>query len=104
MIWRSFYTLVYSQHRDAAIIPIPIASEWVRIEIIVLTFPRPNWYRAGWLNQVIVTDGKPSIMPSQVVPLQPSIFRFEAELIYQLRFKPVPYLPNSLVRFYRSVG
>ncbi len=103
--WRQFYTLVYSDKgkRDAAIIPIFLSVEWVRIEVIVLTFPRPTWYRAGWINQTFSIQGKPHIRPGLVVPLAPSIFQFAFDSSYQVRFKPVPYLPPAIVKFYRSV-
>jgi hypothetical protein len=102
--WRRFYTLVYSTRgRDAAIVPISISAQWVRIEISILTFPRPTWYRAGWINQVQVVSGKPYLRPGEVVPLAPSIFKFENDGPYQVRFKPVPYLPSAIVTFYRSM-
>lgn len=102
--WRQFYTLVYStKGRGAAILPIPLTAEWVRVEVVILTFPRPDWYRAGWINQVLVIQGKPHLQPGLIVPLAPSVFRFENVSSYQVRFKPVPYLPVSMVKFYRSV-
>lgn len=102
--WRSFYTLVYSnQGRNASIIPIPLSAEWVRIEITVLTFPRPTWYRAGWINQVFMVQGKPYLMPALVAPLAPSMFNFAGDSPYYLRFKPVTYLPNAIVRFSKSI-
>lgn len=103
--WRSFWTIAYtgSSDRGAVIVPINISANWVRIEIIFLTLPRPKWYLAGWINQVYVINGRPHLMPGESVPTAPSIFEFKAEAIYQVRFCPVPYLPNSIVRLYRSV-
>lgn len=102
--WRRFYTLVYSKKgRDAAIIPIPIKSPWVRIELTILTFPPPTWYQAGWLNQTYVYQGKPYIAPGVLVPLAPSVYQFDTEHLYQVRFNPVPYLPPAIVTFYRSI-
>lgn len=102
--WRQFYTLVYGKRgRDAATIPLFLSAEWVRVEITILTFPRPTWYRAGWMNQVLLAGGRPHLKQGLTVPLAPSIFRFEPVGNYQLRFKPVPYLPPAIVKFYRSV-
>lgn len=102
--WQQFYTLVFGQRgRGATIVPIFLTAEFVRIEIVVLTFPRPTWYKAGWVNQAPIIAGKPHLMPGQVCTLAPAIFKFEAVGIYQVRFKPVPYLPSSIVKFYRSL-
>lgn len=106
IVWRSFYVLAYGKEgRGATTIPIPLSAEWVRVEIIPLTFPRPKWYRGGWINPVITTGGKPSLLPSRVCTLvEPSIHHIAlVGQTYQIRFKPVAYLPPALVRFYRSV-
>lgn len=105
IVWRSFYVLAYGKKgRGASIIPVPVSAEWVRVEIIPLTFPRPTWYRGGWLNPVITTGGKPNLLPSRTCTLvSPSLHQIDLAHPYQIRFKPVVYLPPALVRFYRSV-
>lgn len=102
IVWRSFYVLAYGKNgRGATVIPIPLSAEWVRVEIIPLTFPRPKWYRGGWVNPVVQNN----LLPSRVCTLvQPSIHHIDLALPYQIRFKPVVYLPPSIVRFYRSVS
>lgn len=104
IVWRSFYVLALGKEgRGASIIPIPLSAEWIRVEIIP-TFPRPKWYRGGWLNPVIITGGKANLLPSRTCTLvEPSIHHIALGHPYQIRFKPVVYLPPSLVRFYRSV-
>lgn len=101
--WRRFYTLVYSQRgRDAAILPIPLTAQFIRVEISLFVFPRPTWYQAGWIARSIRAEGKPLLLPSQVCPLLPSVFPFDDVGVYYLRFKPVPYLPPCLITFWRS--
>jgi hypothetical protein len=101
IVWRSFYTLAHGKEgRGATTIPVPLSAEWVRVEIIPLTFPRPKWYRGGWINPVVGKD----LLPSRVCTLvEPSIHHIALGHPYQIRFKPVAYLPRALVRFYRSV-
>jgi hypothetical protein len=102
--WRQFYTIVIGKrNKKAAIIPITLSAEFVRIEITILTYPRPTWYRAGWINQAYIIGGQPKLMPGLVVPLAPSIFEFSANYLYQVRFKPVIYLPPAIVKFYRAI-
>lgn len=105
IVWRSFYVIALGKEgRGATTIPIPLSAEWVRVEIIPLTFPRPKWYRGGWINPVIATGGKANLLPSRVCTLvEPSIHHIAMGQTYQIRFKPVAYLPKSLVRFYRSI-
>jgi hypothetical protein len=103
--WRSFWTITYvgNSERKAAIIPIFMVSEYVRIEISILTLPKPKWYLAGWINQVYQVNSRPFIMPSTEVPFPPSLYKMPTDTRYQIKFKPVPYLPDSVIRFYRSV-
>lgn len=103
--WRSFYVIVLGKKgRGATTIPIPLSSEWVRIEISVLTFPKPTWYRGGWMNPVLQVGSKRHLLPSRVCTLvEPSIHRIDLGHPYLIRFKPVEYLPAAVVRFYRSV-
>jgi hypothetical protein len=103
--WRQFWTIAYGGKgaRKAAIIPIIMGSDWVRIEVTILTFPKPNWYLAGWLNQVYIVQGKPFVMPSVEVPFAPSLYRMPDAVRYQIKFSPVRYMPSSIVRFYQSV-
>lgn len=103
--WRSFYTIVLGKNgRGATIIPIPLGAEWIRVEISPLVFPRPTWYRGGWINPVLQVGSKRNLLPSRTCTLvEPSIHHIELDHPYQIRFKPVPYLPPALVRFYRSV-
>lgn len=103
--WRHFWTITYTGNspKNAVLIPISTVAEWVRIDILILTLPKPKWYLAGWVNQAYMVNGKPFLMPSTEVPLLPSVYKMPVDASYQLRFKPVPYLPSSLVRIYRSV-
>ncbi len=102
--WVRFFSVSYRQKRDTVLIPDILSANFVRIEIEVFTPPKPPaWYRAGWLNQVYMVQGKPHLLPGQVVPLAPSIFRMPTDHPYRLRFSPVPYMPSAIVRFYRSV-
>lgn len=104
--WQRFESLTYSNSssRSASVLlPTKLSSEWLRIEIIVLAEPRPRWYKAGWINQVLSVQGLPYLRGSEIVPLAPSIFKFENQSTYQVRFQPVFYLPNCIVKFYRSL-
>lgn len=100
--WRSLQTFVFSKNREAVTTITPITSQWVRIEVKPLVRVKGDWYRAGWLNQVSVIGGRDYLQRSQVVPFAPSIYQFEPGYPYKLRFKPVPYMPNAIVRIYRS--
>lgn len=103
--WRLIYTLTYSARgtRKAAVVPIEIVAEWARIEIVFLTFPKPEWYLAGWLSQVYSIKGKPYTLRSVEVPLMPSVHKMANTSYYKLRFKPVVYLPSCMVKIYRSI-
>lgn len=102
--WQRFYTLAVSgKKREAVILPTVLTSRFIRVEVSILVFPPPKWYRAGWLNQVITVGGRPYMLPGQPCPLKPSAFEFADITQYQLRFAPVPYLPNAIVTFWRSI-
>lgn len=103
--WRSFYTIVLGpEGRGATVIPVLLNSQWVRVEITPLVFPRPTWYRGGWMNPVMMTGSGRSLLPSRVCTLvEPSIHQIDLEHPYLIRFQPVAYLPPALIRFYRSV-
>lgn len=100
--WRSLQTFVFSKRREAVTTITPVTSQWIRIEIKPIVVFRADWYRAGYLNQVLVISGREYLQQSQIVPFLPSIYQFETVHPYKLRFKPVPYMPNAIVRIYRS--
>ncbi len=104
-IWRAVGAITYRQGgaREAKILPLIFQSELVRVEFKFLTRPAPVYYRAGWINQVWRLQGRQHLRPGLVVPVAPSVFKFEAERGYQVRFKPVQYLFPCVVTFYRSV-
>lgn len=103
--WQSFHVIVLGKKgRKATVIPLPLSAEWIRVEISPLVFPRPTWYRGGWLNPVLQVGTKRNLLPSRLCTLvEPSIHHIALEHPYLIRFKPVEYLPPALVRFYRSV-
>lgn len=103
--WRSFYTIVLGKNgRGATTIPVLLSAEWVRVEIIPLTFPRPTWYKGGWINPVLMAGSTRNLLPSRVCTLvEPSIHHVDLAHPYLIRFKPVLYLPPAIIRFYRSV-
>ncbi len=90
--------------RNEKILPLVFQAELVRVEFKFLTYPPPTYYRAGWINQVWKIQGRQHLRPGHVVPMVPSVFRFEAERPYQVRFSPVQYLFPCVVTFYRSVS
>lgn len=103
--WQRFYTLAFSgKNRKAVIVPTDLTARFIRIEVSILVFPRPTWYRAGWINQVVMVAGKPHLLPGQPCPMEPSAFELSDIAIYRLRFAPVPYLPNAIVTLYRSIS
>jgi hypothetical protein len=104
-IWRIVGTITYRDggSREAKILPLVFQSELVRVEFKFLTRPAPVYYRAGWINQVWRLQGKQHLRPGLVVPVAPSVFKFDADRAYQIRFNPVQYLFPCIVTFYRLV-
>jgi hypothetical protein len=102
--WVEFYTLTYSHHRNPVLLPTVLSAEWIRVEFsFVRQRPKDSWFRAGWLSQVHQIGGRPHQRSSLVVPLGSSVFQFDSSPSYQLRFQPVPWLPECSVRFIRSL-
>lgn len=82
---------------------IPAASAFVRVEVFPLVLPAqwPDWYRAGWLNQVAQFGARQLILPSQVVPMiGPAALPMNTDRPYKIRFEPVGWLPPCRVTFY----
>jgi hypothetical protein len=101
--WRFLQSFVISKRREAVTTTTPISARLVRIEVKPIVPLGADWYRAGWFNPVVVILGREYLHPSQVVPLQPAVFLVQTEHRFKVRFKPVPYLPKSIVKLYRSL-
>ena len=103
--WRIVGTIIYRKcgPREAKVLPLVFQSELVRVDIRFLSNPAPVYYRAGWINQVWKLQGRQHLRSGLVVPVAPSVFKFEADRPYQIRFKPVQYLFPCVVTIYRSL-
>ncbi|QQE65731.1 hypothetical protein GFS31_24190 [Leptolyngbya sp. BL0902] len=102
--WRFIGSVLYTEkgYRDPRTLPMVLQAEYIRVEVSFLKRPEPDWYRAGWLNQVAQFGTKRLLLPSQVVPLEaPSGLRMDTARPYRIRFAPVPWLPGARVSFWR---
>lgn len=103
MQFKRFYTFVINKRKTAQIAPISINSQFVRIEIVFLVPFKADWYRAGYLTQIVELAGKQNTYISKVCPIAKSLHEMDNQFSYKLQFKPVPYLPPCLVNLYRSI-
>lgn len=103
--WRLVGTLIYRKYgpRDAKILPVVFQSNLIKVNFRFLTKNSPVYYKAGWINQVVRVQGGQHLLPGMIVPVQPSIFKFDAGLPSQIRFNPVDYLFDCVILFYRAV-
>lgn len=101
--WVEFGSVAMYTRRYPVVLPAVISAEWVRVQFSFERRPKDTWFRAGWISQVHTIAGKPHVRPSQVVPLAPSVFKFDPAPSYQIRFEPVEWLPGCTIRFFRSL-
>lgn len=103
MQFKRFYTLYFTKRRTALIVPTLLNSQFIRIEIRFIKPVKIDWYKAGYLTQIVEFSGKQNTYISKVCPLEDSLIEIDNQFPYKVQFKPVPYLPPCRVIFYRSV-